>query len=120
MTAIDIKVSEVGPRDGLQNTKIFMPTAAKKAWISAEVAAGVHVITTRLPVSHAHSLANVRKAPDEQLAEFRRIVALRDAQAGAGGRRVELAAGLSTVFGCTLEGAIDEREVVRLAIGLAE
>src|SRR5215831_10561689 len=41
---IDIKVSEVGPRDGLQNTKSFMPTAAKKAWISAEAAAGVREI----------------------------------------------------------------------------
>src|SRR5258707_3330208 len=38
---VDIEISEVGPRDGLQNTKRFMPTEAKKAWISAEAAAGV-------------------------------------------------------------------------------
>jgi len=44
MNAVDVIISEVGPRDGLQNTKSFMPTAAKNAWISAEAAAGVHAI----------------------------------------------------------------------------
>ena len=44
MSAVDVTISEVGPRDGLQNTKSFMPTAAKKAWISAESAAGVRAI----------------------------------------------------------------------------
>lgn len=44
MNAVDVTISEVGPRDGLQNTKHFMPSAAKKAWIGAEAAAGVHQI----------------------------------------------------------------------------
>ena len=44
MGQVDVIISEVGPRDGLQNTKSFMPTAAKKAWISAEAAAGVREI----------------------------------------------------------------------------
>ncbi len=44
MNAVEVTITEVGPRDGLQNTKSFMPTAAKKAWISAEAAAGVHEI----------------------------------------------------------------------------
>ena len=44
MNAVDVTITEVGPRDGLQNTRSFMPTAAKKAWISAEAAAGVHAI----------------------------------------------------------------------------
>ena len=39
-----IHICEVGPRDGLQNAHHLMPTAAKKAWISAEAAAGVHQI----------------------------------------------------------------------------
>jgi hydroxymethylglutaryl-CoA lyase len=30
----------VGPRDGLQNVKQFMPTDYKKKWISAAAAAG--------------------------------------------------------------------------------
>jgi hydroxymethylglutaryl-CoA lyase len=41
---IDILVSEVGPRDGLQSIKTVMPLAAKKAWIDAEAAAGVREI----------------------------------------------------------------------------
>ena len=41
---IDVLVSEVGPRDGLQSIKTSMPTAAKKAWIAAEAAAGVREI----------------------------------------------------------------------------
>ncbi|HKL63229.1 MAG TPA: hypothetical protein VJ883_07670, partial [Woeseiaceae bacterium] len=39
-----ILVSEVGPRDGLQSIGSVMPTAAKKAWIAAEAAAGVSEI----------------------------------------------------------------------------
>lgn len=41
---IDILISEVGPRDGLQNTKAFMPTEYKKRWISAAAAAGIREI----------------------------------------------------------------------------
>ena len=45
MTApIDVLVSEVGPRDGLQNTKQFMPTGHKKKWIGAAAAAGLREI----------------------------------------------------------------------------
>ena len=43
-THIDVLVSEVGPRDGLQSIKSIMPLAAKKEWISAEAAAGVREI----------------------------------------------------------------------------
>ncbi len=44
MAAIDILISEVGPRDGLQSIAAILPTAAKCAWIDAEVAAGVREI----------------------------------------------------------------------------
>lgn len=36
-----ILISEVGPRDGLQSIKPILPTDVKKAWITAEAAAGV-------------------------------------------------------------------------------
>ena len=38
--SIDITVSEVGPRDGLQSIQRIMPTDAKKAWIRAQFEAG--------------------------------------------------------------------------------
>lgn len=41
---IDLLVSEVGPRDGLQSIDRIMPIEAKKAWIVAEAAAGVREI----------------------------------------------------------------------------
>lgn len=41
---IDILVSEVGPRDGLQSIKPILPLDAKKAWIDAAVAAGIREI----------------------------------------------------------------------------
>ncbi len=44
ISGIDILVSEVGPRDGLQSVSQIMPTETKKAWINAEAAAGVREI----------------------------------------------------------------------------
>src|SRR5215831_14817867 len=41
---IDILVSEVGPRDGLQNVKRVMPTAVKHRWIAALAGAGLREI----------------------------------------------------------------------------
>src|SRR5204862_6643376 len=39
-----VHICEVGPRDGLQNAKHLMPTAAKKVWIRALAAAGLREI----------------------------------------------------------------------------
>lgn len=39
-----IEISEVGPRDGLQNCAAMMTSADKKRWIAAEAAAGVSEI----------------------------------------------------------------------------
>jgi len=167
MDDIDVLVSEVGPRDGLQNTKQFMATDYKKKWISAAAAAGLreievcsfvppklipqmvdapeivahaltiaglnvavlapnlkgaeramnagaHKITLPISVSKSHSISNVRMTPDEAIAEAKRICELRDRLPP--GKRSVIESGLSTVFGCTLEGAVSEDEVVRLAV----
>lgn len=65
-----------------------------------------------LPVSasHAHSLANLRKTPDEVVSELARIRAARDAS----GRRSRIEAGIGTAFGCTLQGEVKSTEVLRL------
>lgn len=42
--SVDVLVSEVGPRDGLQSISRTLPTAAKIEWIRAEAAAGVQEI----------------------------------------------------------------------------
>ncbi|MET0962367.1 MAG: hydroxymethylglutaryl-CoA lyase [Noviherbaspirillum sp.] len=74
---------------------------------------GVHRIVAPISVSTAHSMANVRKSPLDMVEEFRRIRALCDAGGSAGVPK--LIAGLSTVFGCTLQGEVplaDARDIV--------
>ncbi|MEI9992519.1 MAG: hydroxymethylglutaryl-CoA lyase [Rhizomicrobium sp.] len=168
---MDILVSEVGPRDGLQSIKPVMPLAAKKAWIAAEAAAGVREIevgsfvpakllpqladtaevvafaktvpgltvavlvpnakgaeaaiaagadkiTLPLSVSQSHSLANLRRTHAQVLAEAREIAALIRALPPM--RRPHFEGSLSTVFGCTIEGAIPDAQIARLAEGLMQ
>lgn len=82
----------------------------------AALAAGAHKLTMPVSASAAHSQANVRKTPDEMVQEVRAVLRLRDA--AAPGVRVET--GISTAFGCTLQGAVHEDEVIRLATACAE
>lgn len=63
-----------------------------------------------LSASHAHSLANLRKTPDEVVAEIGRIVEARN----AAGSRTRIEVGMSTAFGCTLQGRVAPAEVLRL------
>lgn len=79
------------------------------------IEAGVHKITLPLSASVAHSLANVRKTPEEMLEEVRRIVQLRNETAPS----VHIEVGLSTAFGCTLQGLVPEDDVIRLAVQAA-
>ena len=164
--SIDIEVSEVGTRDGLQSIGSIMPTSAKKAWIAAEAAAGVpeievgsfvparvlpqladtaelvafartlpglnvaalvpnlkgaraaiecrvHKMSLPFSVSETHSLANLNRTHAQVFEEVSAIVAAVNDTPAAERPRFEV--GLSTAFGCTLEGAIDEDDVVRIA-----
>ena len=82
----------------------------------AALQAGVHKLTLPISASEAHSLANVRKSRGAMVEEAQSIVALRDATAP----HVKVEAGLSTAFGCTLQGQVPEDEVIRLAAQVAE
>lgn len=73
------------------------------------VAAGVHGMSIPFSMSETHSLRNVRKSHPEMIQEIGRVAAIAEATG------VHLAVGLSTAFGCTIEGAVAEDEVVRLA-----
>ncbi len=75
---------------------------------------GARAMLLPLSASHAHSLANLRKTPDEVLVDIAAIAQLRDRWAAETGQRCLLEVGLSTAFGCTLQGAVDEAEVLRL------
>ena len=164
-----VLVSEVGPRDGLQSIAAVMPTVAKKAWITAEAAAGVreievgsfvpakllpqladtaeivaharsipgltvavlvpnargaeaaiaagaHKLTLPLSVSETHSLANLKRTHEQAIAEARAIAKM--IAALPNDQRLHFEGSLSTVFGCTLEGAIPDAQIARLAEAL--
>src|SRR5579872_2758334 len=167
---IDILVSEVGPRDGLQSIKRAMPTPVKHRWIAALAAAGLreievgsfvspkllpqmadaeevvreavkipgltvlalvpnlkgaeraiavgaHKLTIPTSASREHSLANVRKTPEESIEEVRKIAALCETLPDA---RPAVEAGISTAFGCSLEGPVSEDWVIQMAAMLVE
>jgi len=82
----------------------------------AALQAGVHKLTIPVSASEAHSLANVRKTRKEMIEEVGRIVALRNAIAP----QVKIEAGISTAFGCTLQGTVAQEDVVWLARMLAD
>ncbi len=168
---IDVVISEVGPRDGLQSIKRIMPTEAKLLWINAlakaglreievgsfvspkllpqmadtgdivratvsipgvtilalapnlrgaegAIAAGVHKVTMPVSASREHSMANIRKSPEEAVDEVRKVRALLDAQPAE--TRPGLEIGISTAFGCSLQGLVDEDWVIQLAVMLVE
>lgn len=75
---------------------------------------GAKAMLLPLSASHAHSLANLRKTPDGVLVEIAATRRLRDEWAAETGQRCTLEVGLSTAFGCTIQGAVDEAEVLRL------
>ncbi len=163
---MEIEISEVGPRDGLQSIDSIMSTADKKAWIAAEAAAGLseievgsfvpakvlpqladtaelvkfartiagltvavlvpnlrgaqdaikagaHKISIPLSISETHSLKNVKRSHEQMFEEISRIVAA--IQEIPAGQRPKFEVGLSTAFGCTIEGAIPEDKVVAIA-----
>ncbi|WP_021025886.1 hydroxymethylglutaryl-CoA lyase [Comamonas sp. B-9] len=80
------------------------------------LAAGAQSMVVPLSASHAHSLANLRKTPDDVVAEVARIRAVRD----AAGSRAHIEGGVGTAFGCTLQGDVAESEVLRLMQALLD
>ena len=82
----------------------------------AAIAAQADLMLVPLSASHAHSLANLRKTPDEVVAEVARIRAARD----AAGSKTLLEGGMSTAFGCTIQGEVKHSEVLRLLQALLD
>lgn len=164
MRDIDILISEVGPRDGLQSIDTILPTSVKNAWIRAQaeagfreievgsfvppavlpqmadtadvvtaalkvpdlsvavlvpnlrgaesaIKAGAHKISIPFSVSETHNLKNLRRNHDQILDEVSAISALVNEQK----HPPHFEAGLSTAFGCTIEGPVSEDLVVRSA-----
>jgi hydroxymethylglutaryl-CoA lyase len=78
--------------------------------------AGADMLVIPVSASEGHSRANVRRTPDEMVAEVRRICEVRDAT----NRNVRVYAGIATAFGCSIQGDVPADDVVRVAAGCAE
>jgi hydroxymethylglutaryl-CoA lyase len=70
---------------------------------------GADLMLVPLSASHAHSLANLRKTPDDVVAEVAKMRAARD----AAGSKIVIEGGIGTAFGCTLQGRVERSEVLR-------
>jgi hydroxymethylglutaryl-CoA lyase len=93
------------------NVVALVPNA-KGAARAAE--ADVNGMSIPFSMSETHSLKNVRKSHAEMIEEIRAVAQI------ASEVGIHFAVGLSTAFGCTMEGPIDEDQVVRLAEAAAE
>ncbi|MEE4200316.1 hydroxymethylglutaryl-CoA lyase [Erythrobacter sp.] len=88
------------------NVVTLVPNA-KGAQRAAE--AGVDAMSIPFSMSETHSIKNVRKDHPAMLAEIAEAAGIAR-EAG-----IHFAVSLSTAFGCTMEGAVAEDQVVRLA-----
>ena len=106
---IDVLVSEVGPRDGLQSIQPVMPLEAKKAWIAAEAAAGVREIEVGsfvpaklLPqlADTADVVAFARTLPGLTVAALVPNLKGAEAAVAAGAHKITLPLSASETWGC--------------------
>jgi hydroxymethylglutaryl-CoA lyase len=74
--------------------------------------AGAHKVTFPVSASREHSLSNVRMTPEQMVEEVRKCAAYPHPG-------VEIEGAVSTAFGCTMQGAVPEDDVVRIAAALA-
>ena len=90
---------------------VLLPTVLSPNLKGVERAIEFGALSVVLPlsVSETHSQKNIRKSRIESLKELSRVRALIDKQPSS--KRPLLAAGISTAFGCSYEGKIDEDQV---------
>ncbi|MFM1805952.1 MAG: Hydroxymethylglutaryl-CoA lyase YngG, partial [Pseudomonadota bacterium] len=80
----------------------------------AAISAGVDKLTIPVSASEAHSLANVRKTRQEMIQQVADIIQYKNTVAP----QINVEVGISTAFGCTLQGTVPEAEVIAMAVSL--
>lgn len=84
--------------------------------VQGAVEAGANAVIIPVSASEAHSQANVRRSASEQVEAVRQSVNWVRQQK----IRPQIEAGLSTAFGCSLQGSVPERDVIALAVALID
>ena len=82
------------------------------------IKAGVDKMSIPFSMSETHSINNVRKDHPAMIAEIKAIADLVAQQPES--QRPHFEVGLSTAFGCTIEGPVPEDQIVRLAAAAME
>ncbi|MCY0853183.1 hydroxymethylglutaryl-CoA lyase [Cupriavidus sp. D39] len=78
--------------------------------------AGVHKVTLPVSVTDEHSTANIRKTTAQMIEEVRNVVGLRNERFP----NVQIEAGVSVAFGCTISGTVTDDQTMRMCLAMAE
>ncbi|XP_064411466.1 3-hydroxy-3-methylglutaryl-CoA lyase, cytoplasmic isoform X3 [Latimeria chalumnae] len=125
-----IKIVEVGPRDGLQNEKMVVPTSVKielinqlaeaglpvieatsfvsSKWVP-QVAAGATEVAVFAAASESFSKMNINCSIEESLAKFEEVIKL------AKYRNIPVRGYVSCALGCPYEGKIEQVKVAEVS-----
>ncbi|HEX7560007.1 MAG TPA: hydroxymethylglutaryl-CoA lyase [Usitatibacter sp.] len=82
------------------------------------VAAGAPKVTLTVSASEAHSMSNIRMTCAQALESVAKIVRFRDGLPE--GARPHIEVGISTAFGCTIQGDVSEDWAIEMAVRCAE
>ena len=82
------------------------------------IQAGAGKVSFPVSVSEAHSQSNVRKSRLQMIEEVRKVCQFRDQFVKDKSLIIE--AGLSTAFGCSIQGRISDRDTIEIAVACLE
>jgi hydroxymethylglutaryl-CoA lyase len=85
-------------------------------------AAGAHKVSMPVSASRLHSQSNINMSPEEAVSQVTAVVAARDGLPvdRQSSKRPGVEVGISTAFGCTMEGQVSEDWVIELALMIAK
>ncbi len=79
--------------------------------VNEALASGVAEVATVVSATEEHSQANAKRSREQAIANVRRLCELRDASA----HKPIVNAAISMALGCSITGAVDPKEVIKLA-----
>ena len=82
------------------------------------IAAGVHKLSFPVSASRQHSMSNIRMTPEQAIEQVKRTCEL--CRGIPSDSRPSVEVGISTAFGCSMEGNVSEDWVMRMAADLVE
>ena len=88
--------------------------------VQRAVQSGAQYITYILSASEAHNWANLRRTTEDSLNELIEVAAFLKSEVDVDGVAPQLLVGLSTAFGCTIQGDVEQSHVLGLLEKISE